>query len=80
MGVSKISAAAELSTATTMNWMRLSRTPSTSGEKCSMDMIWKLNSTAQLRSIQSLVSMPPKPFFMQSIYRPATAMTMLTQS
>ena len=40
-----------------------------------MDMIWKLNSTAQLRSIQSLVSMPPKPFFMQSIYRPATAMT-----
>ena len=45
-----------------------------------VDMIWKLNSTAQLRSIQSLVSMPPKPFFMQSIYRPATAMTMLTQS
>ena len=43
-------------------------------------MIWKLNSTAQLRSIQSLVSMPPKPFFMQSIYRPATAMTMLTHT
>ena len=62
-----------------MNWMRLSRTPSTSGEKVVDGRpIWKL--AAQLRSIQSLVSMPPKPFFMQNIYRPATAVTMLTQS
>lgn len=66
VGVSKRSAAAVLSTATTINCKRLSLTPSTSGEKWSMDMIWKLNSTAQENRIQSLVSTPPKPFFMQS--------------
>ena len=69
-----------LSTATTTNCTRLSRTPSTSGEKWSMDMIWKLKSTAQLSRTQSLGSMPPKPFFMQSRYSPPTAMTMLSQS
>ena len=36
-----------LSTDTTRNSARLSRTPSTCGEKWSTAMIWKLNSTAQ---------------------------------
>ena len=43
-------------------------------------MIWKLNSTAQSSSTQSLASMFPKPFFMHSRYSPATAMTTLSHS
>ena len=69
-----------LSTDTTRNSARLSRTPSTCGEKWSTAMIWKLNSTAQLSRSQSLDSMLPKPFFMHSRYRPSTATTMLTHS
>ena len=80
LGVSSSTAAMLLSTATTKNCSRLSRTPSTCGAKWSMERIWKLNSTAQSSRTRSLASMPPKPFFMQSRYSPATEMTMLTQS
>ena len=58
--------AAVLSTATTKNCTRLSRTPSSRGAKWSTAMIWKVNSAAHSSRMPSLASMLPKPPCMHS--------------